>query len=130
MNSRRARAGLLETRKEAGIRASGLTSDDGQRLFDSHDLLAVGGCQFAERKSGIGPRHILQLQIRIEGPPTSAWATLSVLLVRAVEGQRRSGAYTMSAEEGWDKLRHRAHQPITEVHGRQTGLTPIWPFET
>ncbi len=36
--------------------------------------------------------------------------------------------YTMSLEEAWDKLRQRAHQPLTEVHV-VNGLHPDLPFD-
>ena len=36
-------------------------------------------------------------------------------------------AYTMSLEQAWDKLRDRAHQPLTEVH-IVNGLHPDLPF--
>jgi aminodeoxyfutalosine synthase len=38
------------------------------------------------------------------------------------------GAYTMSLEEAWDKLRQRAHQPLTELH-IVNGLHPDLPFD-
>ena len=38
------------------------------------------------------------------------------------------GSYTLSLEEAWDKLRRRAHQPLTEVHV-VNGLHPDLPFD-
>src|SRR5205085_8234687 len=38
------------------------------------------------------------------------------------------GAYTMSLEQAWGKLRARAHQPLTEVHV-VNGLHPDLPFD-
>ena len=38
-----------------------------------------------------------------------------------------AGAYTMSLEQVFDKLRERAHQPLTEVHV-VNGLHPDLPF--
>ena len=37
------------------------------------------------------------------------------------------GSYTLSQEQAWDKLRQRAHQPLTEVHV-VNGLHPDLPF--
>ena len=37
-------------------------------------------------------------------------------------------AYTMSLEQVFDKLRERAHQPLTEVH-IVNGLHPDLPFD-
>jgi aminodeoxyfutalosine synthase len=39
-----------------------------------------------------------------------------------------AGAYTMSLEQAWDKLRQRRHQSLTEVHV-VNGLHPDLPFE-
>jgi len=39
-----------------------------------------------------------------------------------------AGAYTMTLEEVWDKLRTRAHQPLTEIHV-VNGLHPDLPFD-
>ena len=39
-----------------------------------------------------------------------------------------AGAYTMSLEQAWDKLRERAHQPLTEVHV-VNGLHPDLPWD-
>src|SRR5262249_32846598 len=38
------------------------------------------------------------------------------------------GAYTMSLEEAWEKLRRRAHQTLTEIHV-VNGLHPDLPFD-
>jgi aminodeoxyfutalosine synthase len=38
------------------------------------------------------------------------------------------GSYTMTLDEAWDKLRQRAHQPLTEVHV-VNGLHPDLPFD-
>ena len=38
-----------------------------------------------------------------------------------------AAAYTMSLEQAWDKLRQRAHQPLTELH-IVNGLNPDLPF--
>jgi aminodeoxyfutalosine synthase len=38
------------------------------------------------------------------------------------------GAYSMTLEEVWDKLRKRAHQPLTEIHV-VNGLHPDLPFD-
>ena len=38
------------------------------------------------------------------------------------------GSYTMSLEQAWNKLRERAHQPLTEIHV-VNGLHPELPFD-
>ena len=53
---------------------------------------------------------------------------LPLLLVRAAASPATPQAYTMSLEQVLDKLRQRAHQPLTEVHV-VNGLHPDLPFD-
>jgi aminodeoxyfutalosine synthase len=90
-------AGLadIDDKLAAGERLSG---EDGERLFDSPDLLATNVC---------------------------VASCLFCSFARLKPGDE--GAYTMSLEQAWDKLRQRAHQPLTELH-IVNGLHPDLPF--
>jgi aminodeoxyfutalosine synthase len=102
-----------------------LTLEDGVRLFESPDLLAVGHLANRERERLHGARTYFNYNLRLE-PTNVCEATCPVLLVLA----SRAGdaeAYTMTLEQAWDKLRQRADQPLTEVHV-VNGLNPHLPF--
>jgi len=124
MHTRLHAAGLLDIadKLDAGIR---LDLVDGVRLFDSPDLLAVGWLANREREKRHGGRTYFNHNIRLEATNVCVASCLFCAFARLEPGD--PGAYTMSLEEAWDKLRTRSHQPITEVHV-VNGLHPDLPF--
>jgi aminodeoxyfutalosine synthase len=125
MRSRLADAGLLDIahKLDAGVR---LTLDDGVRLFDCPDLLAVGWLANRERERRHGPKTFYNYNIRIEATNVCVASCLFCSFARLKPGD--ADAYTMSLEEAWDKLRRRAAQPLTEIHV-VNGLHPDLPFD-
>jgi aminodeoxyfutalosine synthase len=125
MISRLSRAGLadLAERLEAGQR---LDLADGLRLFESPDLLAVGWLANRERERRHGDRTYFNHNIRLEATNVCVASCLFCSFARLKPGD--PGAYTMSLEEAWDKLRSRSHQALTEVHV-VNGLHPDLPFD-
>ncbi len=108
---------------DAGIR---LDLGDGVRLFDNPDLLAVGWLANRERERRHGARTFYNYNIRLEATNVCVASCLFCAFARLKPGD--AGAYTMSLEQVWDKLRQRAHQPLTEIHV-VNGLHPDLPFE-
>src|SRR5262245_56723562 len=125
MHHRLSSAGLtdIEEKLEAGAR---LDIADGVRLFDSPDLLAVGWLANRERERRFGGRTFYNFNIRLEATNVCVASCLFCSFARLKPGD--PGAYTMSLEEVWDKLRQRAHQPLTEIHV-VNGLHADLPFE-
>ena len=125
MRSRLADAKLLDISEklDAGVR---LTLDDGRRLFDTPDLLAVGALANKERQKRHGDRTYYNYNIRLEATNVCVASCLFCSFARLKPGD--PGAYTMSLDQAWDKLRQRAHQPLTEVHV-VNGLHPDLPFD-
>jgi aminodeoxyfutalosine synthase len=103
-----------------------LDADDGRRLFEASDLLAVGALANREREKRHGARAYFNQNIRLEATNVCVASCLFCSFARLRPGD--PGAYTMSLEQAWDKLRQRAHQPITEVHV-VNGLHPDLPFD-
>jgi aminodeoxyfutalosine synthase len=103
-----------------------LTLEDGVRLFDCPDLLAVGYLANGERERRHGRRTFYNYNIRLEATNVCVASCLFCSFARLKPGD--PGAYTMSLDEAWDKLRRRAHQPLTEVHV-VNGLHPDLPFD-
>jgi aminodeoxyfutalosine synthase len=124
MTPRLADAGLLDIdrRLQAGER---LTAEDGVRLFACDDLLALGWLANRERERRHGPRAYYNYNLRLEATNVCVASCLFCSFARLQPGA--PGAYTMSLEEAWDKLRSRANQPLTEVH-IVNGLHPELPF--
>src|SRR5437868_8164113 len=122
---RLAAAGLLDIsdKLDAGLR---LTLADGVRLFDAPDLLAVGWLANREREKRHGALTFYNYNIRLEATNVCVASCLFCSFARLKPGD--PGAYTMSLEQAWDKLRQRAHQPLTEIHV-VNGLHPDLPFE-
>src|SRR5437762_3451417 len=118
-------AGLADIHDKlaGGVR---LDLEDGVRLFDSPDLLAVGWLANREREKRHGARTFYNFNIRLEATNVCVASCLFCSFARLKPGDR--GAYTMSLEEVWDKLRQRAHQPLTEIHV-VNGLHPDLPFD-
>jgi len=118
-------AGLVEI---ADKLASGerLSLADGVRLFKTPDLLAVGWLANREREKRHGSRTYYNYNIRIEATNVCVATCLFCSFSRLRPGD--PGSYTLSLEEAWEKLRRRAHQPLTEVHV-VNGLHPDLPFD-
>ncbi len=103
-----------------------LSFDDGVRLFDCSDLLALGWLANREREKRHDGRTYYNFNIRLEATNVCVASCLFCSFARLRPGD--PGSYTMSLEETWDKLRARAHQPLTEIHV-VNGLHPDLPFE-
>jgi aminodeoxyfutalosine synthase len=125
MRSRIRAAGLadIDDKLEAGMR---LDLEDGIRLFDAPDLLAVGWLANRERERQHGAKTYYNYNVRLEATNVCVASCLFCSFARLKPGDE--GAYTMTLEQAWDKLRQRAHQPLTEVHV-VNGLHPDLPFE-
>ena len=125
MRHRLIAAGLgdVSEKLDAGQR---LSFDDGVRLFDSPDLLAVGWLANREREKRHGGRTYYNFNIRLEATNVCVASCLFCSFARLRPGD--AGSYTMSLEQAWDKLRERSHQPLTEIHV-VNGLHPELPFE-
>jgi len=125
MHERLARANLLDIAEklDAGVR---LDLEDGVRLSEAPDLLVVGWLANRERERRHGARAYFNYNIRIEATNVCVASCLFCSFARLKPGD--PGAYTMSLEEAWDKLRSRSHQPLTEVHV-VNGLHPDLPFD-
>ena len=124
MKSRLRAAGLAEIddKLERGER---LSFDDGVRLFEAPDLLAVGWLANREREKRHGARTYFNYNLRLEPTNVCQASCLFCSFARLQPGMPE--AYTMSLEEAWDKLRKRANQPLTELH-IVNGLNPELPF--
>ena len=120
-----AAAGLahIADKLDAAVR---LEFDDGVRLFESPDLLAVGWLANREREKRHGGRTFFNYNIRLEATNVCVASCLFCAFARLKPGD--DGAYTMSLEQAWDKLRQRADQPLTEIHV-VNGLHPDLPWD-
>src|SRR5215212_3800428 len=108
---------------EAGER---LSLEDGVRLFEHADLLAVARLANRERERRHGDLTYYNYNIRIEATNVCVASCLFCSFARLRPGD--PGSYTMSLEDAWQKLRVRGDQPLTEVHV-VNGLHPDLPFE-
>src|SRR3954452_10516983 len=124
MESRLRAAGLADIADKLAARGR-LTLDDGVRLFDCPDLLAVGYLANRERERRHGARTFYNYNIRLEATNVCVASCLFCSFARLQPGD--PGAYTLSLEEAWDKLRKRSDQPLTEVHV-VNGLHPDLPW--
>jgi aminodeoxyfutalosine synthase len=124
VESRLHAAGLadIDDKLQAGER---LTLEDGVRLFNVPDLLAVGWLANREREKRHGARTYFNYNLRLEPTNVCEASCLFCSFARLQPGMPE--AYTMSLEEAWDKLRQRANQPLTELH-IVNGLNPHLPF--
>src|SRR3954452_6344919 len=102
-----------------------LTFDDGVRLFDAPDLLAVGWLANREREKRHAARTYFNYNLRLEPTNVCEASCLFCSFARLKPGMPE--AYTMSLEQAWDKLRQRGNQPLTELH-IVNGLNPDLPF--
>ena len=125
MYARIASAGLRDVadKLDGGVR---LDLEDGVGLFACPDLLAVGWLANREREKRHGARTFFNHNIRLEATNVCVASCLFCAFARLQPGD--DGAYTMSLEQAWDKLRGRAHQPLTEVHV-VNGLHPDLPWD-
>ena len=125
MRTRLAAHGLLDIvdKLDAGTR---LELDDGVRLFACPDLLALGWLANREREKRHAGRTFFNHNIRIEATNVCVASCLFCAFARLQPGD--DGAYTMSLEQVWDKLRVRQHQTLTEVHV-VNGLHPDLSFD-
>jgi aminodeoxyfutalosine synthase len=103
-----------------------LTLEDGVRLFEHPDLLAVARLANRERERRHGDLTYYNYNIRIEATNVCVASCLFCSFARLRPGD--PGSYTMSLEDAWGKLRQRRHQPLTEIH-IVNGLHPDLPFE-
>ncbi len=103
-----------------------LSLEDGVRLFECPDLLALGWLANREREKRHGARTYYNFNIRLEATNVCVASCLFCSFARIKPGD--PGSYTLSLEQTWDKLRERAHQPLTEIHV-VNGLHPDLPFE-
>jgi len=124
-NDRIERAGLadLSRKLEAGER---LTLEDGVRLFECPDTLALGWLANREREKRHGGLAFYNHNIRLEATNVCVANCLFCSFARLMPGD--TDAYTLSLEQALQKLRVHAHEPITEVHV-VNGLHPDLPFE-
>ena len=124
MHARLLAAGLagIDRKLQAGER---LTFEDGVRLFEAPDLLAVGWLANRERERRHGPRTYFNYNLRLEPTNVCEASCLFCSFARLKPGM--PAAYTMTLEQAWDKLRQRAAQPLTELH-IVNGLNPELPF--
>ena len=125
IRDRIAAAGLLDiaAKLDAGER---LAFDEGVRLFECPDLLALGHLANRERERRHGKRTYYNFNIRLEATNVCVASCLFCSFARLKPGDPDS--YTLSLEQVFDKLRQRADQPLTEVHV-VNGLHPDLPFE-
>jgi aminodeoxyfutalosine synthase len=124
MNSRVTAAGLGDIAGKLE-RAERLALEDGVRLFECPDLLAVGALANRERERRHGATTYFNHNIRLEATNVCVASCLFCSFARLKAGD--PGAYTMSLEQAWSKLRDRRDQPLTEVH-IVNGLHPDLPF--
>ena len=113
----------LADKLDADVR---LTLNDGIRLFECPDLLAVGWLANREREKRHAGRTYYNHNLRLEATNVCVASCLFCAFARLKPGD--AGAYTMSLEQAWDKVRQRRHQSLTEVHV-VNGLHPDLPFE-
>jgi aminodeoxyfutalosine synthase len=124
VNRRLSSLGLSDVaaKLDAGER---LSFDDGVRIAACPDLHALGFLANREREKRHGDRTYYNFNLRLEPTNVCVASCLFCSFARLKPGD--AGAYTMSLEQVFDKLRARANQPLTEVH-IVNGLNPDLPF--
>ena len=120
MYARIASAGLRDVadKLDGGIR---LDIEDGIRLFDAPDLLAVGWLANREREKRHAGRTFFNHNIRLEATNVCVASCLFCAFARLKPGD--DGAYTMSLEQAWGKLR-RAGRPAADRGARGQRTAP------
>ena len=124
MRERLRSAGLSDIADKVEARER-LTFDEGVRLFEAPDLLAVGWLANRERERRHGAKTFFNHNLRLEATNVCEASCLFCSFARLKEGM--SGAHTASVEQILDRLRARATEPLTEVH-MVNGLHPDLPF--
>ncbi|MDH4065950.1 MAG: aminofutalosine synthase MqnE, partial [Acidobacteriota bacterium] len=124
MKARLASAGLADIAEKIEARER-LSHEDGRRLFETPDLLAVGWLANRERERRHGDRTYFNHNLRLEATNVCTASCLFCSFARLKPGD--DGAYTSSLDQVLDKLRARAHEPLTEIH-IVNGLHPDLPF--
>jgi aminodeoxyfutalosine synthase len=112
----------IEAKLAAGER---LTAEDGAALFSHPDLHGIGALANRDRERRHGADTFYNFNLRLEATNVCVASCLFCSFARLRPGD--PGSYTMSLEQIFDKLRSRAHQPLTEVHV-VNGLHPDLPF--
>jgi aminodeoxyfutalosine synthase len=102
-----------------------LTAEDGAALFSHPDLHGIGALANRDRERRHGADTFYNFNLRLEATNVCVASCLFCSFARLRPGD--PGSYTMSLEQIFDKLRARAHQPLTEVHV-VNGLHPDLPF--
>ena len=125
MKDRLAVHGLQEIASKLDARVR-LSLEDGVSLFSCPDLLAVGWLANRERERRHGAQAFFNHNLRLEATNVCVASCLFCSFARLQPGD--TGAYTMSLEQAWDKLRVRSDQALTEVHV-VNGLHPDLPFD-
>ena len=125
MNARLAAGGLREVATKLDDRIR-LSLEDGIKLFECPDLIAVGWLANRERERRHGSQTFFNHNLRLEATNVCVASCLFCAFARLKPGD--DGAYTMTLEEAWDKLRQRADQALTEVHV-VNGLHPDLPWD-
>ena len=125
MQQRLQRSGLRDIADKLDARER-LSFDDGVSLFTAPDLLAVGWLANAERERRHGARTYFNHNLRLEATNVCEASCLFCAFARLKPGD--AGAYTMTLEQVFAKLRQRAHESLTEVH-IVNGLHPELPFD-
>lgn len=124
MRARVIAAGLgdIEAKLAAGMR---LSAEDGLRLFQTPDLLAVGWLANRDRERRHERRTYFNYNLRVEATNvcTASCLFCSFARLKATDPEAR----TSSIEQVLDRLRAKADQPLTEVH-IVNGLHPDLPF--
>src|SRR5450759_1733541 len=100
--------GDIAGKLDAGVR---LSFEDGVRLFNCPDTLALGWLANREREKRHGARTYYNFNIRLEATNVCVASCLFCSFARLRPGD--PGSYTMSLEHVWDKLR-----PVSYTHLR------------
>ena len=124
MRERLRSAGLADIADKVEARQR-LSFDDGVRLFETPDLLALGWLANRERERRHGAKTFFNHNLRLEATNVCEASCLFCSFARLKEGM--PGAHTASVEQILDRLRARATEPLTEVH-MVNGLHPDLPF--
>jgi aminodeoxyfutalosine synthase len=118
-------AGLDDLAQKVDARER-LSFDEGVRLFNAPDLLAVGWLANRERERRHGGRTYFNHNLRLEATNVCEASCLFCSFARLRPND--PGAHTMSVAQVLNKLRQRAHEPLTEIH-IVNGLHPELPFD-
>ena len=124
MRTRLKTAGLVDIADKVESRER-LSFDEGVRLFESPDLLALGWIANRERERRHGDRTYFNHNLRLEATNVCEASCLFCSFARLKEGD--AGAHTMTLQQVFAKLRQRGDESLTEVH-IVNGLHPGLPF--